>query len=125
MKKEFIQKQKARLEDSKKALEKELSVFAKENPKIKGDWKARFPQFDSAETGGSQLEIASDEVEEYLNLLPIEHSLELKLEKIDLALKKIRANRYGKCSKCGKNIALERLEACPEALFCIKCQPKQ
>jgi len=124
MKKEFIQKQKEKLEENKKALEKELSGFAEKNPEIKGDWKSKFPEFDGMESGGSQLETASDEVEEYLSRLPIEHSLELKLQKIDSALKKIKINKYGKCGKCGKNISIDRLNACPEAHFCVKCQPK-
>ena len=123
MKKDFIQKQKEKLEENKKALHEELSRFAEKNPKIKGDWKSHFPEFDGSETGGSRLEVASDEVEEYLNRLPVEHSMELKLRNINLALKKIRAGKYGKCDKCKKNIALNRLEACPEAQFCLKCQP--
>lgn len=124
MKKEFIQKQKEKLEENKKALHEELSRFAEKDPKIKGNWKSRFPEFDGSETGGSRLEVASDEVEEYLSRLPVEYSMELRLQKIELALKKIRSGKYGKCEKCGKNIAQDRLQACPEAHFCVKCQPK-
>jgi len=125
MKKEFVEKQKEKLKENKKALHEELSRFAEKDPKIKGNWKSRFPEFNSSETGGSRLEIASDEVEEYLNRLPVEHAMELKLQNIELALKKIRNNKYGKCDKCGKNITQDRLEACPEAHFCVKCQPTQ
>jgi RNA polymerase-binding transcription factor DksA len=125
MKKEFIQKQKEKLEKDKKVLHEELSLFAEKDPKIKGNWKSRFPEFSDSEIGSSRLEVASDEVEEYLSRLPVEHSMELRLQDIDLALKKIRTNKYGKCEKCGKNIALNRLEACPEARFCVKCEPKQ
>jgi len=124
MKKEFIQKQKEKLEENKKVLHEELSLFAEKDPKIKGNWKSRFPEFSDSEIGNSRLEVASDEVEEYLNRLPVEHSMELRLQDIDLALKKIRTKKYGKCEKCGKNIALDRLEACPEARFCVKCQSK-
>jgi len=123
MKKEFIQKQKEKLEKNKKALQEELSSFAEKNPRIKGDWKSRFPEFDGSETGGSRLEVASDEVEEYLSRLPIEHSLELKLRDTNLALKKIKTGKYGKCGKCSKNIDQNRLEVCPEARFCAKCHP--
>ena len=125
MKKEFIQKQKQELEKNKKALNKELSLFAEKDPKIKGNWKSKFPEFGDSEIGSSRLEVASDEVEEYLSRLPVEHSMELRLQDIALALKKIRTNKYGKCEKCGKNIAINRLEACPEARFCVKCEPKQ
>ena len=124
MKKEFIQKQKEELERNKKVLHEELSLFAEKDPKIKGNWKSRFPEFSGSEIGSSRLEVASDEVEEYLSRLPVEHSMELRLQDIGLALKRIRTNKYGKCEKCGKNIALDRLEACPEARFCVKCEPK-
>lgn len=123
MNKNLIVKQKEKLEENKKALHKELSLFAEKDPKIKGNWKSRFPEFDDSETGGSRLETAQDEVEEYLNRLPVECSMELKLQNIELALKKIGKGKYGKCEKCGKDIAQNRLKACPEAQFCVKCQP--
>ncbi|MEA3453203.1 MAG: hypothetical protein U9Q96_02640 [Patescibacteria group bacterium] len=122
MKKEFIEKQKETLEENKKALIKELSLFAEKDPKIKGNWKSKFPEFSDSEIGGSRLEVASDEVEEYLSRLSIEHSMELRLRDIDLALKKIRTNKYGKCGKCGKGISMDRLKACPEAQLCLKCR---
>ena len=121
MKKEFIQKQKEKLEENKKALQKELSSFAKKNPKNKDDWESKFPEFSASEIGSSRLEVSQDEIEEYLTRLPVEHSLELRLQDVNLALKKIKANKYGKCEKCGKMIGLKRLEVCPEARFCMKC----
>jgi len=124
MKKEFIERQKEKLEEKKKALQKELSRFATKDPKIKNNWKSDFPEFDGSETGGSRLEIAQDEVEEYLTRLPVEHSMEIRLQNINLALEKIKTGKYGKCEKCKKNIAQKRLEACPEARFCINCEPK-
>jgi DnaK suppressor protein len=124
MKKEFIEQQRVRLEENKKALQRELSLFAEKDEKIKGNWKSTFPDFDSSETGGAKLEIAQDEVEEYLNRLPVEHSMEIKLQNIDLALVKVKKGTYGKCDKCGKSISLDRLGACPEAQFCVDCNGK-
>ncbi len=124
MKKAFIQQQKARLEENKKALQKELSLFAKKDEKIKGNWKSTFPDFDSSEIGGAKLEIAQDEVEEYLNRLPVEHSMEIQLQNIDLALAKMKKGTYGKCDKCRKGISIDRLEACPEAQFCMDCNTR-
>ena len=124
MKKEFIEQQRIRLEENKKALQKELSLFAEKDEKIKGNWKSAFPDFDSSETGEGKLEIAQDEVEEYLNRLPVEHSMEIKLQNIDLALAKIKKGAYGKCDKCGKEISMDRLDACPEAQFCVDCNSK-
>ncbi len=121
MKKEFLEKQKLSLEKKKKELEKELKGFAKKDPQLKGNWDSNFPEFDGSETGGSRLEVAQDEVEEYLKRLPLEQAMELKLQLIEKALEKIKNNKYGKCEKCHKNISKKRLEACPEALYCIKC----
>ena len=122
MKKEFIQKQKDRLEKNKKALEEELNSFAKKNPNVKGDWESKFPGFSTSEIGSSRLEVSQDEIEEYLTRLPVEHSLEFRLQDVNLALKKIKLDEYGKCEKCGKMIGIKRLEVCPEARFCMSCE---
>jgi RNA polymerase-binding protein DksA len=41
------------------------------------------------------------------------------LAEIDAALKRIEDGTYGKCVRCGKEIAPERLEAYPWASLCI------
>jgi DnaK suppressor protein len=41
------------------------------------------------------------------------------LAEIDAALKRIEDGSYGKCTRCGKEIAAERLEAYPWASLCI------
>jgi len=114
---------KKKLEKEKKAIEEELKSFAKKDEKLKGDWDTRFPYW-NGESGGSRLEKAADEVEEYSTLLPIEYSLETRLKDIDLALEKIKKGKYGKCEKCKKEIPEERLKIYPEARFCLKCTPK-
>jgi len=122
MDRELIQKLKQKLEQEKEIIEKELERFAKKDEKLKGDWDTRFPKFDGGEVGGAALEKAADEVEEYEALLPIEYSLETKLQDINLALEKIEKNKYGKCEKCQKEISEKRLEVYPEARFCLKCK---
>lgn len=121
MKKEILKKLKAKLEKEKEDLEKELKSFARKDPKLKGDWNTEYPKFNRG-VGSQGLEEAADEVEEYLNLLPIEANLESRLKTIDSALEKMRNRRYGKCEKCKKQMFLERLKVCPEAQFCIKCE---
>ncbi len=117
MDKKIIQELKEKLEKEKKVLEKELQNFATEDIKPKGDWDTRYPKFD-----GTNLEEEADELQEYNRLLPVEYSLELKLRDVNLALEKIKKNQYGKCEKCGEEIDLKRLSACPEARFCVKCK---
>lgn len=45
----------------------------------------------------------------------------LELEAIQSALDRMNNDKYGICVKCGKNIAVGRLEALPATPFCIKC----
>jgi DnaK suppressor protein len=118
-----IQEIKEGLEKEKSALESNLGRFAKKDKTLKGDWDSDYPKFGTG-VGNQALEEAADEVEEYSNLLPVEHSLELKLEKVNLALEKIEKGTYGICDKCGKKISAERLEVHPEANVCVKCEKK-
>ena len=121
MTKDFLKKIRTKLEQEKQSLEQELKGFAKKDPQVKGDWDTKFPCFDK-KTGDSSLEQAANEVEEYANLLPVEYALETKLKNINLALDKIKKNKYGICEVCEKNIPLERLEIIPSAKTCLSCQ---
>jgi len=120
--KKLLNELKTQLEKEKRTIEEELKKFAEKDEKLKGDWDTRFPKWDGSETGSAALEKAADEVEEYSTLLPIEHSLELRLKNINLALEKIEKGRYGNCEKCGKEIDEKRLKISPEARFCLKCK---
>lgn len=121
MDKKNLAELKKKLEEDKRSVEKQLSSFAKKDPKIAGDWDTKYPNFDGG-VGGQKLEEEADEVEEYITLRPIENSLELKLQAINTALDKIKKGTYGKCEKCKKDIPLERLEVYPEAKTCLKCK---
>lgn len=123
MDKKLLQELKEKLEKEKADIEKGLEKFADKDKKVPGDWDTRFPHWDG-DSGGSSLERAADEVEEYGNLLPVEHGLEIQLRDINLALEKIEKGKYGKCEKCGKDISEERLKVYPEARFCLKCEKK-
>lgn len=37
------------------------------------------------------------------------------------ARRRLDMGRYGSCLRCGQDIALERLEYQPDAIFCIRC----
>ncbi len=45
--------------------------------------------------------------------------LRTELEDVELALGKLDAGTYGTCETCGQPIAAARLEAMPQARFCI------
>jgi DnaK suppressor protein len=121
----FLKEQEEKLKKEKEGLEKELSSFAKKDKRGKNNWQSIFPDFDGSETGGSSLEVAQDEVEEYINRLPIEYALELKLKEVNLALEKIKKGEYGRCEKCKKEIPQNRLKAKPEARFCFECAKRK
>ena len=100
MNKTELKKIKEKLEKEKNQIEKELSKFAKRDDKVEGDWDTRFPKWDGGGSSGS-MEIAADEVEEYIKLLPLEHIFEIRLKNIGSALEKIKKKKYGLCEKCG------------------------
>jgi DnaK suppressor protein len=45
-----------------------------------------------------------------------------KLIQVDDALDRIEDGTYGACEECGDPIGLKRLEAMPDARYCIQCQ---
>ena len=47
------------------------------------------------------------------------------LERLDLALRRIKEGTFGICVKCKKPIARERLEAVPIATMCYDCKTGQ
>lgn len=118
MDKTLLKELKSKLKQEKKRLTKDLKFFAKKDPKIKGNWKTRFPFFgkDRSDDGPN-----AEEVEKYATLLPIEHTLELRLKDVDAALDKIKNNIYGKCEKCHRLIEEKRLKVNPEARVCMAC----
>lgn len=46
----------------------------------------------------------------------------LQLKKIEEALDNIRRGTYGRCTRCGRQIPPERLEASPETDLCLECR---
>ncbi|MEX0870048.1 MAG: TraR/DksA family transcriptional regulator [Candidatus Spechtbacterales bacterium] len=121
MNKKDIEKFNKALKEKKLELAEELKSFASENPHIEGDWESKFPDFD---TEGFDIEDAPDEVEEYINRLPVEHVLELRLKAVNDALERIDKGSYGICANCNEEIPEKRLEAMPEANICLECSKK-
>ena len=117
MKETLLKKTEKRLEQNRIKIENQLKSFAKKDRNLKGDWDTIYPRLNN-----NSLEDEANEVEEYGNLLPIENTLELELEKINKALKKIKDKKYGLCEKCKKPISLARLAIYPQAVYCKKCQ---
>lgn|SRR3989344_7966288 len=107
------------LEEKKIKITKELEGIASKDPSVKGDWDSKFPRYESEDF---DIEEAPNEVEEYINRLPLEHQLELQLQAMSGALERIKNGTYGKCSNCKGNIPAKRLELVPETELCLKCK---
>ena len=112
------EKLKKKLEEEKKKLTKEISSFAKKDPKKEGNWLTNLPFLGNDR---SHVDESAERIESYESLLPIEHTLELRLKDIEKALGKISGDDYGKCEKCNKEIRIERLKIVPEARLCSEC----
>lgn len=120
MNKKLIDKLKEKLASQKKSLQEELESFATQNPNLKHNWETKYP---NREDGDKDEE--ADEVQEYDNMLSLEHSLESRLKDVNIALEKIaNDDKYGICEGCGKKISEERLSVCPEARTCLNCNKK-
>ncbi|EKE11536.1 MAG: hypothetical protein ACD_15C00064G0010 [uncultured bacterium] len=99
----------------KKELEENLRRIAKPINTQKGDYETTFDDI------GSDREDNATEVEEYTDNLPVEITLEKKLQDIIAALEKIEKGTFGVCEKCKQEIDIERLKANPSAKTCISC----
>lgn len=122
IKKSALEKLKKDLQERKRGLELQLKSFAQKDARHKGDWDTKYPDFDGGSSGGQKMEEESDELEHYVNLLPVEHSLESQLRDIDQALTRMKKGDYGRCEQCGKEISLRRLQAFPAARTCGRCK---
>lgn len=119
MDKTIVKKAKEKLEALQAELSENLDKFADKSAHIKGDYKARFPEYGRGEDENAQ------EIAGYETRLSIEHKMELDLLKVQEALEKIEKGEYGSCEKCGQEIDQKRLEVYPEAELCLKCLQKE
>ncbi|MFH1838174.1 MAG: TraR/DksA C4-type zinc finger protein [Candidatus Kuenenbacteria bacterium] len=115
MNKNFLEKIKKTLFEEKKKLEKKLNEIAIKNEDTKDDYVANFPNI------GNEEDENILEVTEFEENIGIENSLEISLQQINQALKRIEENKFGICEKCNKEINEQRLLVFPAAVLCQKC----
>jgi DnaK suppressor protein len=72
-------------------------------------------------TYGSQAAAASQVFAQQRDLA-LRDRADQQLVLVDEALRRIDAGTFGRCVRCGRPIAVERLEALPWAARCIDCQ---
>lgn len=110
-----IDELKNQLLQEKEELESNLSKIARPVDKAEGDYETTF------DTLGEDRDDNATEVDMYSDTLPVETTLEKRLQDILDALERIEKGTYGVCENCHKEIDIERLKANPSARTCIKC----
>ena len=108
----FLDEQKARLLTQKTHLESELGRFAKPTGN-KGDFETQMEDLGRGEDESAL------EVEDYVDNLGVESTLEKELVDTLDALGKIEKGTYGICEVTGQEIDIERLKAYPAARTAI------
>ena len=76
---------------------------------------------------GSPFGKREEEATESLELekrLALEKQVRAHLAEVEHALHKFEEGTYGLCDSCGQPIAPDRLEALPQASFCVECKAK-
>lgn len=116
MHKAFLTEMKTRLEQEAQALTERLRKFTSRDAHGHDPFAARFPQY------GSKEDENAAEVATFQDSLGLERDLEVSLQEVLAALKKIDAGTYGRCANCGELIEERRLKAFPAAARCVRCK---
>lgn len=108
---------KARLNEERDRLERELLAIGKKSATEKGSYDVHYP-----ESGGNSDDDNAMEVTEYSDELSLKARLVKELKDTNSALRAIEKSVYGTCKYCGKDIDEKRLEARPASSSCISCK---
>ena len=115
---QILEELKNRLLTEKEELEQNLGRIAKPVNKKTGDYETTFDQL------GNDEDENATEVNEYVDNLGVENTLEKRLGEVIEALERMGSGTYGYCQNCGngnQEIDLERLKANPAAKTCLRC----
>ncbi len=108
---------KIKLEEEKAKLEGELKTVGRINPSNPNDWQA-VPS-DMEADAADRVEVA-ESIDQFEENTAILKELEIQLNDVKRALKKIDDDSYGLCEEDGKPIPVKRLEANPSAKTCLE-----
>lgn len=101
----------ARLEHERASLQGDIEALAAENQAQQDDY-------------GVGNHVADDATEVFTRErnLALRSNAQDLLAQVDAALQRLDEGTYGICARCGQEIAPDRLEALPYAIYCITCQ---
>ncbi len=114
--KEFVDKQRERLEE----LRAELAGVVRgleEDQQDRGESEGDMTENDSGDMSQSLFTREMDAT--------VEQTMEKRLESVDRALQKIEEGTYGICDDTGEPIPRGRLEAMPEAIYTVEAQQRR
>lgn len=103
---------KTKLNNEKETLAEEIKYYRKEDP-----YSDKTRAIGISEDGIT-------ESEEHDRLSATKAELERTLKDVEAALQRLDRGKFGKCTNCGSQISLERLEIMPSASLCLTCQQK-
>jgi DnaK suppressor protein len=116
LEKEFVEKQRERLEELRAELARMVEGLEED-------------QQDRAESEGDMTENDSGDMSQSLFTremdATVEQTMEKRLESVDRALQKIEEGTYGICDATGEPIPRGRLEAMPEAIYTVEAQQRR
>ncbi len=115
----FIDSQKAKLQEDKDRLVKQLHGMTGDDEFNKDKVQVKWDEM------GEKEEDNAVEVAQYQDSISLERDLEEQLERLDGALTRIEDGSYGICEVCGNPIEQQRLAAYPSAVRCMTCAAKR
>jgi len=101
----------ARLEQERASLRSDIETLAADNQAQQDDYGA-----------GNHMADDATEVFTRERDLALRGNTQDLLTQVDAALQRLDEGRYGICARCGQQIAPDRLEALPYAIYCVTCQ---
>jgi RNA polymerase-binding protein DksA len=107
------------LEEERETYVRQAHDLAAEAEALASDREPGDTQFDEESGEGDTLNVERERD------LALSASATQAVEEIDRALGRMDTGSYGICERCGKKIAVARLEALPFAALCIECKSRE
>jgi DnaK suppressor protein len=114
--KEFVEKQRERLEELRAELVRIVEGL-EEDQQDRGESEGDMTENDSGDMSQSLFTREMDAT--------VEQTMEKRLESVDRALQKVEEGTYGVCDDTGEPIPRGRLEAMPEAIYTVEAQQRR
>ena len=107
------------LEEERETYLRQARDLAAEAEALAAEREPGDTQFDEESGEGDTLNVERERD------LALSASATQAVEEIDRALRRMDVGNYGICERCGKKIAVARLEALPFAALCIECKSRE